>query len=122
MGLAVPDDDDSPSPSPAPATSAPWPPADVTDPSAASRDPLTSPSGHQGVTSPRYLPGASARKSRRRTFDMASLLAPDDEEDQISEGGKIVDHLDDEQMGNGEDLRCEDEKRDDDSFHECNVP
>ncbi|KAK3770519.1 hypothetical protein RRG08_004230 [Elysia crispata] len=88
MGLSVPDDDDSPSPSP----TQPWPlgvDADrsVLDPARSHEDQkrldIHTPQ-MEGLmlshTTPVFLPGLR-KPSKRRLFDMASLLAPDDDED-----------------------------------------
>ncbi|RUS81627.1 hypothetical protein EGW08_010590 [Elysia chlorotica] len=88
MGLSVPDDDDSPSPSP----TQPWPlgvDADrpVLDPARSHEEQkrldIHTPQ-MEGLmlshTTPVFLPGLR-KPSKRRLFDMASLLAPDDDED-----------------------------------------
>ncbi|GFR85232.1 forkhead box Q2-like protein [Elysia marginata] len=97
MGLSVPDDDDSPSPSP----TQPWPlgvdadrqvleparshvedhkPLDIHNPQV------------EGLmlshTTPVFLPGLR-KPSKRRLFDMASLLAPDDDDENDAIGMKM---------------------------------
>ncbi|GFO30662.1 forkhead box q2-like protein [Plakobranchus ocellatus] len=90
MGLSVPDDDDSPSPSP----TQPWSLGVDTD--RPILDPVRSHGEQKRLdihgnpsmeglmlahTGPTFLPGLR-KPSKRRLFDMASLLAPDDDEEE----------------------------------------
>ena len=88
MGLSVPDDDDSPSPSP----TQPWPlgvepDRPVLDPARSHEDQkrldIHNPQMEGLMLShatPVFLPGLR-KPSKRRLFDMASLLAPDDDDE-----------------------------------------
>lgn len=93
MGLSVPDDDDSPTPSP----TQPWSHHDMSQDSERSH---LDPAGEQAMRPassrsepdqmviphlmPLYgpVPGQPKKASRKRLFDMASLLAPDEEDDE----------------------------------------
>ncbi|CAG5115385.1 unnamed protein product [Candidula unifasciata] len=100
MGLSVPDDDDSPTPSPTQS----WTHNDVTQDSDVGHiDPLAIPNDHAvrpvqsrpdadhmviSHSNPTYgpVPGQPRKPSRKRLFDMASLLAPDDDDDEDKNG------------------------------------
>ncbi|XP_005099459.2 uncharacterized protein LOC101863747 [Aplysia californica] len=101
MGLSVPDDDDSPTPSP----SQPWAQHDSgPDSDRGHSEPSVTPGSHGlrlGLpgkeadlpllphSSPMYAPAPpqTRKPSRKRLFDMASLLAPDDDDD-VPDPGK----------------------------------
>ncbi|XP_076243943.1 forkhead domain 102C [Calliopsis andreniformis] len=78
MGLAVDEEPDSPSPPPLPAT--PPPPATLGPPVSQAVPGIWSPHQQQGFQNQTLRQASLFQPSRKRQFDVASLLAPDDQQ------------------------------------------